>query len=137
MGQKVRKIGMKAEQREGAEYEFTTMLELEHAQHIAVATKDRTNLFIEPHVITADTGRRLRAWLDSGAPDDAPAHRAAPSQLDPDTLAKITATTTTDALRAVYQSIPAESRGIYNSAVNNHKKLIESAAKAEAEAANA
>lgn len=130
---KVRKIGMKAEQREGAEYEFTTMLELEHAQHIAVATKDRTNLFTEPHVITPDTGKRLRAWLESGAPDTG-GNVAAASELDPDTLAKVKATTTEDALRTVYQSIPADNRAAYNRVVNEHKKMIQSAVKAEAEA---
>ena len=64
---KVRKVGMKTEQRDGTDYEFTVMLELEHEKHLAVATKDRTRLFREPHVITPETGRRLIAWLDSGA----------------------------------------------------------------------
>lgn len=64
---KVKKLGMKAIQREGAEYEFTTVLDLEHEKHYAVASKDRTNLFSEPHIITTDTGKRLLAWLDSGA----------------------------------------------------------------------
>lgn len=64
---KVRKVGMKTEQRDGTDYEFTVMLELEHEKHLAVATKDRTRLFREPHVIAPATGQRLIAWLDSGA----------------------------------------------------------------------
>lgn len=64
---KVRKVGMKTEQRDGMDYEFTVMFELEHANHIAVATKDRTRLFRDPAPITADTGSTLLAWLDSGA----------------------------------------------------------------------
>jgi hypothetical protein len=64
---KVKKLGMKAVQREGAEYEFTTVLDLEHEKHYAVASKDRTNLFAEPHIITPDTGQRINAWLESGA----------------------------------------------------------------------
>ena len=64
---KVRKVGMKTEQRDGTDYEFTVMLELEHEKHLAVATKDRTRLFREPHVISPETGKRLIAWLDSGA----------------------------------------------------------------------
>lgn len=65
---KVKKLGMKAVQREGVEYEFTVVLDLEHEKHYAVASKDRTRLFSEPHIITEDTGKRLVAWLDSGAP---------------------------------------------------------------------
>lgn len=64
---KVKKLGMKAVQRDGAEYEFTVVLDLEHEKHWAVASKDRTRLFAEPHVVTVETGKRLGAWLDSGA----------------------------------------------------------------------
>lgn len=64
---KVRKVGMKTEQRDGTDYEFTVMFELEHSSHIGMATKDRTRLFRDPAVITPDTGATLLAWLDSGA----------------------------------------------------------------------
>jgi hypothetical protein len=63
---KVRKIGMKDEQRDGTEYEFTIAFNLIHGDMIAVASKDRSELFKEPHIITPDTGRRLREWLESG-----------------------------------------------------------------------
>lgn len=66
-GGKVKKLGMKAVQRDGVEYEFTAVLDLEHERHYAVATKDRTNLFSQPHVVTTETGRRIAEWLDSGA----------------------------------------------------------------------
>jgi hypothetical protein len=64
---KIRKIGMKSEARDGTEYEFAVVLECTHDTHQAVATKDRTRLFPDPHIITAETGERLRQWLDSGA----------------------------------------------------------------------
>lgn len=64
---KIIKVGMKAEQREGSEYEFTVVLDLEHEKHYAVATKDRTRLFTEPHIITPETGVRIQQWLESGA----------------------------------------------------------------------
>jgi hypothetical protein len=66
-GGKVKKLGMKAVQRDGVEYEFTTVLDLEHERHYALATKDRTNLFSTPHVVTTETGRRIAEWLESGA----------------------------------------------------------------------
>lgn len=64
---KVRKIGMKNELRAGTEYEFTLVLEIEHEKHLALATKNRTNLFPSPFVVTRKTGEELRAWLESGA----------------------------------------------------------------------
>ena len=65
---RVVKLGMKAEQREGAEYEFTTVLDLVHDGNFAIASKDRTGLFAgkDPERITAETGRVMRAWLNSG-----------------------------------------------------------------------
>lgn len=42
---KVVKLGMKAEQRDGLEYEFTIALDLVHDGNYATASKDRTGLF--------------------------------------------------------------------------------------------
>lgn len=65
---KVVKLGMKAEQRDGFEYEMTVVLDLIHDGHYATATKDRTGLFsgADPAPITEETGARLLAWLESG-----------------------------------------------------------------------
>ncbi|CAK0776882.1 hypothetical protein CCP4SC76_6240020 [Gammaproteobacteria bacterium] len=66
---KVTKLGMKSEQREGAEYEFTTILDLSHEGHLATQSKDRTGLFAnrDPFVIDIETGKALMDWLNSGA----------------------------------------------------------------------
>lgn len=63
---KVVKLGMKAEQRDGTEYEFTVVLDLTHDGHYALASKDRTGLFADPEIITPRTGARLLAWLETG-----------------------------------------------------------------------
>jgi hypothetical protein len=64
---RVIKLGMKAEQRDGTEYEFTVVLDLMHDSHVATVSKDRTGgLFGDPHVLTAQDGLRLREWLESG-----------------------------------------------------------------------
>jgi len=64
---KVVKLGMKTEQRDGFEYEFTCVLDIVHDNHYAVASKDRTGLFnSEALVINENTGKALLAWLDSG-----------------------------------------------------------------------
>ncbi len=65
------KLGMKTEQRDGFEYEFTVVLDIIHDGHFAAASKDRTGLFIgDPKPISDQTGEMLAAWLNSGA--DAP-----------------------------------------------------------------
>ena len=64
---KVVKLGMKAETRDGVEYEFTTCLSLVHDGHFAVAAKDRTGLFSgDPKPITVETGKRIAEWLSGG-----------------------------------------------------------------------
>lgn len=70
-GKKILKLGMKSEQRDGTDYEFTVVLDLTHDGHTATASKDRTKLFDQPELISADTGRRLLDWLNSGLnPED-------------------------------------------------------------------
>ena len=65
-GGRVKKLGMKTEQRDGTDYEFSVVLELDHQTHLATATKDRTRLFKDPLEISAATGKMLREWLESG-----------------------------------------------------------------------
>ncbi|OTG82385.1 ATP-binding protein [Acinetobacter sp. ANC 4648] len=68
---KVEKLGLKAEQRDGIEYEFTTVLDITHGDYYAIATKDRTGLFLQPEQITEQTGIKLNQWLSSGSADAA------------------------------------------------------------------
>ncbi|MNJ32953.1 hypothetical protein D3C77_276310 [compost metagenome] len=65
-GKKVIKLGMKSEQRDGTDYEFTVVMDLSHDDHSAIASKDRTKLFSAPELISEDTGRMLLNWLNSG-----------------------------------------------------------------------
>jgi hypothetical protein len=63
------KVGMAPIQRDGMEYEFTTVLDLA-MNHSAQATKDRTGLFdskiFQP---SPETGKSLIDWLNGGAGD--------------------------------------------------------------------
>jgi hypothetical protein len=62
----VRKVGMAPVQREGLEYEFTVMLDIDMG-HIASASKDRTRLFDGQYFkVTPDTGKQLLEWLETG-----------------------------------------------------------------------
>lgn len=65
--QQPKKVGMAPVQREGMEYEFTVMLDVDMS-HIASASKDRTSLFDGQFFkIEKKTGETLLAWLDAGA----------------------------------------------------------------------
>jgi len=59
------RIGMKAVTREGTEYEYTIVFEL-NMQNEAIAKKDRTNLFRDKpgFVITSDTGHNILKWCN-------------------------------------------------------------------------
>lgn len=65
---KVKKVGMKDVQREGWEYELTVSLNLDRDTHLAIPSKDRTNLFEgkNPFLITEETGKLIKEWCESG-----------------------------------------------------------------------
>jgi len=75
----IRKVGLAPVQRDGMEYEFTLMMDINN-EHVATTTKDRTGLFDGQYFkITTDTGKQLLAWLNMGV--DAPP--PAPKQEEP------------------------------------------------------
>ena len=88
------KIGLKGVTREGLDYEFTLVFELD-LKHQATATKDRTQLFMDKpsFMISSETGQLILNWCKSGK-----------------TLANIkvdiTQTTTVDQLRDILRSYP-------------------------------
>ncbi len=65
---KVKKVGMKDQQRDGWEYELTVSLEIDRDTHLASPSKDRTNLFegTAPFLITEKTGEMIKDWCNSG-----------------------------------------------------------------------
>jgi hypothetical protein len=65
---KVKKVGMKDVQREGWEYELTVSLNIDRDTHLAIPSKDRTNLFEgkNPFLITEETGKEIADWCNSG-----------------------------------------------------------------------
>ena len=82
------KIGLAPVQRDQIEFEFSLVLTM-NMDHIATASKDRTELFdgkwFKP---TIDTGRELLAWLETGtdAPPPAPIFPQVPAGWQPATL---------------------------------------------------
>lgn len=67
------KIGLAPIQRDGMEYEFTTVLDIDVERHIATASKDRTGLFDGKYFTPSEeTGKDLLAWLEDGKEPPAP-----------------------------------------------------------------
>jgi len=61
-----RKVGMAPVQRDGMDYEFTVVFDLD-ANHNATASKDRTGLFDGQWFVPGkQTGEQLLEWLESG-----------------------------------------------------------------------
>lgn len=61
------KVGLKAVQKDGMDYEFTVVFDID-IKHYAVASKDRTGLFMtKPEfIINSATGRKILDWCNGG-----------------------------------------------------------------------
>jgi len=74
-GKKVpKKVGMAPVQREGLDYEFTLVFDVDQERHIACSSKDRTEIFDGFFgKLTEEHGISIREWLDSGEAVQQPA----------------------------------------------------------------
>lgn len=65
------KRGLAPIQRDGLEYEFTVVFDLDKERHYAEASKDRTGLFDgQIDVINQKTGKMIRDWVNCAAPSE-------------------------------------------------------------------
>ena len=64
-----KKVGLAPVQRDGLEYEFTIVFDIDQKTHTAISTKDRTSLFPpdKSFIISDETGRLIKNWLENGA----------------------------------------------------------------------
>jgi hypothetical protein len=88
------KVGMKGVTRDGMDYELTLVFELD-LKHNAIATKDRTGLFMDkPHfIISTVTGTAIKDWCSQG------------TSLD-DVLAEIKSCESVERLRRIWLEHP-------------------------------
>lgn len=65
------KVGLKAIQRDGVDYEFTIVFDVD-SKHFAKSSKDRTNLFANApeFKISEGTGKKILKWCESGVTND-------------------------------------------------------------------
>lgn len=91
------KVGLKAIQRNGLEYDFTLVFDLNMKNH-ATASKDRTGLFSQAAEITlsVDIGKTIFNWCNSGADISAD-----------DVTKRINASKSVGELLEVYKQFPA------------------------------
>ncbi len=96
---KVIKHGTKEITREGFEYELTTNFELINDKHLAVASKDRTGLFMNKpeFVISKGTGKILKEWCNDGKSEQ---------ELLQNIQSEINQCTTLEGLRHIYSKYP-------------------------------
>lgn len=82
-GKKVpKKVGMKPIQREGLDYEFTVVFDIDQSSHFATTSKDRTNVFDSfCDKLSVVHGKMIKDWLED-APD-APVVESKPDQQAP------------------------------------------------------
>jgi len=107
------KVGLKGITRDGLDYEFTIMFEID-MKHSVTATKDRTGLYsdIPSFIITPNTGKRIKDWCLNG-----PELESIQEQ--------ITKAENMDELRKIYNSF-ANYRQIIEPRIISRKKELES-----------
>lgn len=79
----VEKVGIKTEQRDGMDYEFTIVFDVTPTDHIATTSKDRTALFNDPMILNVEVGQKIASWLSSAKPAPTPAPAVAPAPVEP------------------------------------------------------
>jgi len=109
------KVGLKGVQREGLDYELTTLFEVD-IKHNVTATKDRTSLFAgKPEFrLTPAIGEKLRDWCLEGA---------VANQKDM-LIQRIEETTTIDGLLKLYKDSPAYQSCLHEN-FSRRRKLLE------------
>lgn len=106
-----KKVGMAPIQRDGMEYEFTTVFDI-GMDHQYMVSKDRTGLFdgaVEP--VTFKTGQKIRAWLGD-RPLKEPAKQQANEQIRQKALEKEALNLLNEALNVYSANDPALVEGL-------------------------
>ena len=83
----VKKVGLAPIMRDGIEFEFTTVFDLD-MQHFASASKDRTRLFDgQIKMLDKGVGNQLREWLEGTAEEETPSATVQAPEANPEPIA--------------------------------------------------
>ena len=112
------KLGMKGITREGMDYEFTVVLDLDITLHARVS-KDRTQLFFgKPEFIpTVDTGAKILKWCNQGT-------GTYPVVTAEDIIQAIQASNTNEELLALYNAHPILQQSLQNEFGKRKQQLL-------------
>lgn len=107
------KVGMKGVTRDGMDYEFTLVLELD-MKNQAMTSKDRTSLFTgkPSFILSPETGRVILAWCNEGQP-------VVPGDLSE----RINACKSLDELLTLFYDHPTEEPGVLQAFTNRRTAL--------------
>lgn len=122
---KVEKAGLDDEIRDGYEYEMTVALEIINDKHLARASKDRTQLFVDKpeFVITVETGKTILEWCNQGS-----LSVNNESDIDDkrkDIIRRVESCKTVNELLSLYKLFPKYQQSLLDQ-FTNKKKLLES-----------
>lgn len=109
------KIGLKGVTREGMDYEFTIVLEVD-IKHNATTSKDRTGLFMDQpeFKITSQIGEKVLAWCNEGDPLEAESERF---------FSKINKCRSYEELKKLYTDNPKYQQTFHGTFLNRRKEL--------------
>jgi hypothetical protein len=107
------KLGMAPVQRDGFEYEVTISLDLDD-QHLAMSSKDRTNLFSSKpkFQITVETGKLILEWCNAG------------ENVEESIKALIKQCITVDELNDLYRKYPECNKNLYVDFANKKQSIM-------------
>ncbi|MDD7913190.1 AAA family ATPase [Polaribacter ponticola] len=105
------KVGLKAVQRDGVDYEFTLVFEVD-IKHFAIASKDRTGLFTNSpdFKISEATGRLILDWCHQGLSIEK-------------AKKEIAECTTVEGLRHLYQKYSSLKKELNNTILNRKQEI--------------
>jgi len=106
------KIGLKGITRDGLDYEFTIMFDLD-IKHHATCSKDRSGLFVDSpsFIISRDTGKKIKQWCGSGTSNEA-------------VISKIYGAVTLEELRSLYHRHPEFRRSLSQHFTKRKSELL-------------
>ncbi|HEY1055022.1 MAG TPA: AAA family ATPase [Emticicia sp.] len=114
------KVGLKPIQRDGIDYEFTLVFDID-IKHNAIATKDRTGLFVDKpdFRLSSDAGQQIVKWCQQSMISSF-------SDKNGNTLTnQIQSCTTIDELRELYLTSTTDIQSQYKQEFNQKKYLLE------------
>lgn len=116
------KVGLKAVQRDGLDYEFTLVFDVD-IKHFAVSSKDRTGLFMgKPEfIINSATGKRILEWCNQGALPGATNNKLSEEEL----YHKIQSCRSTLELSELYKQYPEFQKDLNHAFSNKRNYLMQ------------